>query len=89
MMAALERCEAHGTAVALSTHDVDLALSWADEVAVVHDHTVRQGPPLLLGDEKLLAEDGRVDADAPRKAAEKYELLNVLAGRSGNAGGDS
>lgn len=41
--------------VVLATHDVDLALSWADEVAVVHDHTVRQGPPLLLGDEKLLA----------------------------------
>ena len=38
---------------------------------------------------QLLAEDGRVDADAPRKAAEKYELLNVLAGRSGNAGGDA
>lgn len=40
--------------VVLATHDVDLALSWADEVAVVHDHQVRQGSPLLLGDAELL-----------------------------------
>ena len=41
--------------VVLATHDVDLALSWADEVAVVGGRRVRQGEPSILGDEDLLA----------------------------------
>lgn len=40
--------------VVLATHDVDLALSWADEVAVVSARRVRQGPPTLLHDAALL-----------------------------------
>ena len=43
------------TTVVLATHDVDLALSWADEVAVVGGRRVRQGEPSILGDEDLLA----------------------------------
>jgi cobalt/nickel transport system ATP-binding protein len=39
--------------VVMSTHDVDLALRWADEVAVVVDRRVVQGRP-----EDLLADDG-------------------------------
>lgn len=42
MMAALDALEAQGTTVVMSTHDVDLAWSWADEVAVVADRFVRQ-----------------------------------------------
>ena len=39
----------------LATHDVDLALRWADEVAVVVDRRVVQGEPqALLGDDDLL-----------------------------------
>ncbi len=38
---------------------------------------------------QLLADEGKVNADAPAKAAEKYELLNIHAGRSGSAGGDA
>lgn len=41
--------------VVLATHDVDLALTWADEVAIVSDHVVRQGGPDLLADAPLLA----------------------------------
>lgn len=41
--------------VVLATHDVDLALSWADEVAIVANHVVRQGGPELLADADLLA----------------------------------
>jgi len=40
--------------IVLATHDVDLALAWADEVAVVVEGRVAQGPPSLLGDEVLL-----------------------------------
>ena len=43
MLAAVAALEAHGTTVVLSTHDVDLAWSWADEVALVVDHLVHQG----------------------------------------------
>ena len=44
MLAALARLEAHGTTIVLSTHDVDLALAWAHEAAVVAGGVVRQGP---------------------------------------------
>ena len=43
------------TTVVLATHDVDLALSWADEVAVVSGRRVRQGDHSILGDEEVLA----------------------------------
>ncbi|GAB16141.1 pyruvate dehydrogenase E1 component, partial [Arthrobacter globiformis NBRC 12137] len=38
---------------------------------------------------QLLAAKGEVDAQAPAKAIEKYRLLNVNAGTTGNAGGES
>jgi cobalt/nickel transport system ATP-binding protein len=54
-MAALSRLQEHDATVVMSTHDVDLALRWADEVAVVVDRTVVQGSPEdLLGDDRLL-----------------------------------
>lgn len=43
MLAAVAALEAHGTTVVLSTHDVDLAWRWADEVALVVDGVVHQG----------------------------------------------
>ena len=56
LMAALDRLEEHETTVVLSTHDVSLALAWADSVAVAHDRQVVQGDPVtLLGDSALLA----------------------------------
>jgi cobalt/nickel transport system ATP-binding protein len=55
-LAALARLEQHDSTVVMSTHDVDLALRWADEVAVVVDRAVVQGPPAaVLGDDELLA----------------------------------
>jgi len=52
---ALDRLTAAGTTILMATHDVALALDWADEVAVVHDATVRQGPA-----DELLADAGLV-----------------------------
>ena len=43
MLAAVAALEAHGTTVVLSTHDVDLAWRWADEVVLVVDRVVHQG----------------------------------------------
>ncbi|MEL4359034.1 MULTISPECIES: energy-coupling factor ABC transporter ATP-binding protein [unclassified Luteococcus] len=55
MLAALERLIAQGTTVVFATHDVDLALAWSEQAAVVLDGTVRQGPATeLLGDAELL-----------------------------------
>ncbi|MCZ2860476.1 energy-coupling factor ABC transporter ATP-binding protein [Blastococcus sp. VKM Ac-2987] len=54
-LAALARLQEHDSTVVMSTHDVDLALRWADEVAVVVDRTVVQGTPgAVLGDGDLL-----------------------------------
>ncbi|SNR68936.1 energy-coupling factor ABC transporter ATP-binding protein [Blastococcus mobilis] len=55
-LAALTRLQEHDSTVVMSTHDVDLALRWADDVAVVVDRTVVQGPPEdMLGNDALLA----------------------------------
>ena len=62
-LAALARLQEHDATVVMSTHDVDLALRWADEVAVVVDRRVVQGEPqTLLGDDDLL---GRARLDRP------------------------
>ena len=51
----LGRLAERGTAIALATHDVDFALAWADEVAVVADGRIRQGALVeLLADAALL-----------------------------------
>lgn len=53
--AALERLTAQGATILLATHDVDFALSWADEVAVVAGGQVEQGPILeVLADTDLV-----------------------------------
>lgn len=55
MRAALTALEAHGASVVLSTHDVDLAWQWADEVAIVAGRQIVQGMTgKLLADEALL-----------------------------------
>jgi cobalt/nickel transport system ATP-binding protein len=60
-LAALARLQEHDSTVVMSTHDVDLALRWADEVAVVVGRTVVQGrPDDVLQDDGLL-ERARLD----------------------------
>ncbi|MEZ5084937.1 MAG: ATP-binding cassette domain-containing protein [Tessaracoccus sp.] len=52
LMATLDNLDA---TVVLATHDVDLALSWADVVMVVADGGVRQGGVGLMADEDVLS----------------------------------
>ena len=47
------------------------------------------GPSMTVRALQMLVERGEVPEDWPAKAAEKYDLLNVNAGASGNAGGDA
>ena len=47
------------------------------------------GPSVAVRTLQMLAKEGKVDADVPAKAADKYRLDDVTAGTSGNAGGES
>lgn len=52
----LERLSARGTTIVLAIHDTDLALAWADDVAVLmHGRVVRRGaPPEVLSDQEFM-----------------------------------
>jgi cobalt/nickel transport system ATP-binding protein len=77
-MAALARLEEHDSTVVMSTHDVDLALRWADEVAVVVDRTVVQGSPAeVLGDDRLLAR-ARLDRPWALTVGARLRTLGLL-----------
>ncbi|MFP5068714.1 energy-coupling factor ABC transporter ATP-binding protein [Pseudonocardia nantongensis] len=79
LVATLHRLHDDGTAVVLSTHDVDLAHRWADDVAVVAGGRIRTGSaPEVLGDPALLAGARLGPAWAPAVA----RLLGEL-GRTG------
>jgi pyruvate dehydrogenase E1 component len=47
------------------------------------------GPSIAVRALQSLAARGEVTVDAAREAAEKYRLLDVTAGTTGNAGGES
>ena len=49
-----------GRSIVISTHDVELALAWADHVIVLHrGHLLAEGPPVVvLADDPLLREAG-------------------------------
>ncbi|KQS68688.1 energy-coupling factor ABC transporter ATP-binding protein [Modestobacter sp. Leaf380] len=77
-LAALTRLQASGSTVVMSTHDVDLALGWADEVAVVVDGTVTQGAPdVVLGDDALLAR-ARLDRPWTLTLGARLQALGLL-----------
>ncbi|CAK0752828.1 Cobalt import ATP-binding protein CbiO [uncultured Gammaproteobacteria bacterium] len=60
LLAALERLNAAGTTLVFSTHDIDLAYGWADQVAVLdRGRCLRQGPAdRVLADGALLERAG-------------------------------
>jgi pyruvate dehydrogenase E1 component len=47
------------------------------------------GPSVAVRALQMLAKRGEIDASVAREAAERYRLLDVTAGTSGNAGGES
>ncbi|MBW4818791.1 energy-coupling factor ABC transporter ATP-binding protein [Rhodococcus qingshengii] len=75
MFAALERLEAGGTTVVLSTHDTALAFGWADSVAVLQGGTVVQGTPVETFHQRDLLEQARLRAPWP------IELMDELRRR--------
>lgn len=96
LLVTLAALHASGTTPVLSTHDVDLAYRWADEVAVVSGGGVVTGPaPVILGDAELLraARLGPAWAPAVHRLLEQLDLgdgrartaaeLHALLGPSG------
>jgi len=47
------------------------------------------GPSIVVRALELLVDEGKVDADAARQAFDRYRLLDVNAGTTGTAGGES
>ena len=77
-LAALTRLQQADSTIVMSTHDVDLALRWADEVAVVVDGRVVQGPPdVVLGDDVLLAR-ARLDRPWALTVGARLQALGLL-----------
>jgi cobalt/nickel transport system ATP-binding protein len=77
LLETLAALEAGGTTTALATHDVDLALRWADEVAVVAAGRVVAGPAgAVLADAALLrsARLGPAWAPAVHRLLERLDL---------------
>lgn len=70
LLAALEGLDA---AILLATHHVAFALAWADEVAIVVDGQVRQGPVTLLNDAALL-KAARLHRPWPLELADRLGL---------------
>ena len=66
-----------GTTLLLSTHDVDLAYRWADQVAIVADRTVHLAPAATaLTDEALLTKAHLTPAWAPLV----HQLMDLMGG---------
>jgi cobalt/nickel transport system ATP-binding protein len=77
-LAALARLQENDSTVVMSTHDVDLALRWADEVAVVVDRAVVQGrPDEVLGNTSLL-ERARLDRPWALTVGTRFRALGLL-----------
>lgn len=74
MMDALARLHAGGTSIALATHDVDLAMSWADQAAVVAGGRVRQGRVADLLDDDELLQQARLHRPWPLELARRLGL---------------
>ena len=62
---------------------------FSDTRAAARRHFLIDGPSMVVRTLQVLARRGEVPAEVVTKAVEKYRLLDVTAGTSGVAGGDS
>lgn len=56
----LEELNAEGKTIIFSTHDVDLAAKWADEIYVLHEGRIKRhgSPPQIFADHTMISETG-------------------------------
>jgi cobalt/nickel transport system ATP-binding protein len=76
---ALDRLHRDGTTLVLATHDVSLALAWADTVAVVVDGQVHQGDPMDILDDAALVARARLERPWILAVSERLHRLGLLA----------
>jgi pyruvate dehydrogenase E1 component len=62
---------------------------FSDTRAAARRYLHIDGPSVVVRALQMLAKRGEIAASVPRDAAQKYRLLDVSAGTSGNAGGES
>lgn len=74
MREALDRLTAIGTTIVMATHDVALALDWADEAAVVCDHHLVQGPVTEVLSDPDLIEQAHLEMPWPLELAQRLGL---------------
>jgi cobalt/nickel transport system ATP-binding protein len=80
LLATLHDLHVAGTTLVISTHDVDLAYRWSDEVAIVADGTIHRAPvDVALADHDLLTRARLGPAWAPTV----HTLLERRGGLSG------
>lgn len=77
-LAALERLNREGTTLVLATHDVALALAWADTVAVVVDGQVRHGDPVDVLDDAALVAQARLERPWVLAVSERLQHLGLI-----------
>ncbi len=78
LLEVLRRLRAAGTTVVMATHDVDLALRWADDTAVLAPDGLHTGPTAeLLADGRLL-DDARLRRPWGQAAAEVLRAHGLL-----------
>jgi cobalt/nickel transport system ATP-binding protein len=79
----LDGLRAAGTTVVMATHDVDLALRWADDVAVLTPDGLRTGPAAELLSDRALLESARLRMPWGTAVAELLRAQGLLGGGEG------
>jgi len=78
LLGALQQLHETGTTLVFSTHDVELAYSWADEVALFHDGTV-----LCQGETTTVLKDREMLQQARLRPPLLLELAQMLCEENG------
>jgi cobalt/nickel transport system ATP-binding protein len=78
-LAALDRLHRDRTTLVLATHDVALALAWADSIAVVVDGQIRHGDPVDILDDTDLVARARLERPWILAVAERLHRLGLIA----------
>ncbi|MBH5338251.1 ATP-binding cassette domain-containing protein [Streptomyces pactum] len=79
LLEVLARLRAAGTTVLMATHDVDLALRWADDAAVLAPGGLRTGPVRELLTDRALLDEARLRRPWGTAAAEVLRAHGLLA----------
>jgi cobalt/nickel transport system ATP-binding protein len=77
-LAALDRLHQDRTTLVIATHDVALALAWADSIAVVVDGRIRHGDPVEVLEDSDLVARARLERPWILAVAERLHRFGLL-----------